>query len=116
MADDEARLSEIYQGLPDAQRKSLLDFAEFLDTRTESRPAAPPQVPETIPRPKEESVLKAIQRLSATYPMLDKSTLMSETTTLMGQHVMEGRDVTEVIDDLESLFRGAYEKLREDKG
>ncbi len=117
---DEKRLRDILKRLPEAQARTLLEFAEFLDART-VQPAAgsglavaePPAVlaPGDIPRPPQESVVKAIKRLAVTYPMLDRSKMLNETSTLMTQHVIQGRDATEVIDELEVLFRSHYEKF-----
>ena len=43
--------------------------------------------------------------------MLDKPQLLNESSVLMTQHVMQGRDVNEVIDDLEVLFARFYQDL-----
>lgn len=120
MADNiEKRLVEIVQRLPAAQTAALLEFAEFLLIRhgsvgTEAMPdvtAAEIPAPLDIPRPTEESVVKAVKRLRATYPMLDARKLLNETSAIMTQHVMQGRDKIEVIEELEVLFRAHYEKL-----
>ena len=115
----EKRLTEIAQRLPAAQSAVLLEFAEFLLLRhgsdgaeeSPSAPAAKIPAPLDIPRPAEESVVKAVKRLRATYPMLDAKKLLNETSALMTQHVMQGREQIEVIEELEILFRTHYEKL-----
>ncbi len=116
----EKRLAEIVNRLPAAQAAALLEFAEFLLIRhgsTGGAEAAPgvttaeTPVPLDIPRPAEESVVKAVKRLRATYPMLDARKLLNETSAIMTQHVMQGRDKIEVIEELEILFRTHYEKL-----
>ena len=112
----ERRLLEILSGLGEAQADTLLEFAEFLATRqglttdplAEDTGAIPE--PENIPRPEKESVVKAIKRLAATYPMLDRSKMLNETSTFMTQHIMQGRDAVEIIDELEVVFRRHYEK------
>lgn len=104
----EKRLREILGALPEAQGRALLDYAEFLAARHGESP--PPAERLDIPRPASESVVKAIQRLGATYPMLDRSKMLNETSVLMAQHVMQGRDAVEVIDELEALFLRHYEK------
>jgi len=115
----EKRLIEIAQRLPAAQAAALLEFAEFLllrhgmtglETVQSATPAEIP-APLDIPRPTEESVVRAVKRLRATYPMLDARKLLNETSSLMTQHVMQGRDKIEVIEELEILFRTHYEKL-----
>ncbi len=109
------RLVELYAQLPEADRKSLLDFAEFLASRCE--PAEPVSLePLTIPRPAEESVVAAMKRLRETYPMLDHSKLLHEASGLMAQHLMQGRPAPEVIDDLEQMFLRQLEKLLKEAG
>jgi hypothetical protein len=57
------RLREIYRALPEAERETLLAFAEFLQARTEEVPRELPP-PKDIPRPAEgETVVKAVRRL-----------------------------------------------------
>jgi hypothetical protein len=125
VADDTGkRLAEIVHRLPAEQAAVLLEFAEFLLVRhgaagavAEGKPGAKTAeipAPLDIPRPAEESVVKAVKRLRATYPMLDVRKLLNETSALMTQHVMQGRDKIEVIEELEILFRTHYEKLAGD--
>lgn len=110
-SNTEKRLREILSDLPDAQAAALLEYAEFLATRY----GGPKEItsPLDIPRPSEESVVKAIRRLGATYPMLDRSKMLNETSSLMTQHVLHGRAAAEVIDELEIMFKRHYEKLAE---
>ncbi len=108
---NEQRLREILGELPESQSAALLEYAEFLAARY----GGPKEItaPLDIPRPEKESVVKAIQRLGATYPMIDRSKMLNETSVLVTQHVISGRDAVEVIDELESMFRKHYEKLSE---
>lgn len=111
------RLLDIYHRLGPERRRQLLEFAEFLQSREErgeeehSPPSAessplPPPRPEEAPA--DESVVAAMRRLSRVYPLADKSVVLNEASALMAQHVMQGRDRTEVIVELEQLFRSAY--------
>ncbi|EHQ51052.1 hypothetical protein ECTPHS_00085 [Ectothiorhodospira sp. PHS-1] len=111
-ASPERRLRSLYRGLSAADRETLLAFAEFLAGRAAAAPTSVP-APEPIPRPEEESVIRAMKRLSATYPMLDKACLLNETSQLMTQHVMQGRAAVEVIDELEAVFARHYQRLCE---
>jgi hypothetical protein len=120
MADEtEKRLTGIFRKLPAAQADALLEFAEFLLARhgaagrEEGKPAGAIEVPAPveIPRPTEETVVKAVRRLRATYPMLDARKLLNQTSELMTQHIVQGREAIEVIEELEILFRSHYEKL-----
>lgn len=116
---EERRLLELLPRLGPQQRATLVDFAEFLASRAEAAaPAEPEPLPEPRPepRPESESVIAAIKRLSRTYPMLDKSEMLNETSSLMTQHVMQGREAGEVIDELEAVFAQAYERLRAERG
>ena len=45
--------------------------------------------------------------------MLDTDGLLNETSSLMTQFMLQGRDASEVIDDLEQLFKDHYDKYRE---
>ncbi|MEJ2059777.1 MAG: Crp/Fnr family transcriptional regulator [Gammaproteobacteria bacterium] len=110
---DEKRLVRLFKALQPEQRVMLLEFAEFLSGRGEAQPAEIP-APKEIPRQEGESVIKAMKRLSASYYMLDKGKMLNETSTLMAQHVMQGRPAVEVIDELEILFETHYRKLRDE--
>ncbi len=115
----EKRLLEILGRLNETQIATLIDFAEFLAMRPGAEFAAgesdtaEPAVPQPadIPRPETESVVKAIKRLAATYPMVDRTKMLNETSTLMTQHIMQGRDAVEVINELEIMFRTCYETI-----
>lgn len=95
-------------------------FAEFLAGRAtsaddhEAEPEAPIE-PKQIPRPAKESVVKAIQRLSASYHMLQRDKMLDETSSLMMSHIIQGRDAVSVIDDIEILFERHYQQyLKQD--
>ncbi len=117
----ERKLVKLYKSLNNQDKKSLLSFAAFLqsqqldsvendghldeksDTITE---------PLDIPRPDNESVVKAIKRLSATYPMVDKENILHPISGLMTSHIMQGRKANDVIDELETLFLKEYKNLK----
>jgi len=48
--------------------------------------------------------------------MLDKAPMLHETSALMSAHILQGRPAQEVIDGLESLFSGHYERHRAGRG
>ncbi len=111
----ENRLTEIFAQLPEVERKSLLDFAEFLASR--STPVEPQSLElKPIPRPADESVVAALKRLRETYHMLDHSKMLNEASALMAQHLMQGRPAEEVIDELEDLFQRDFDKFLQDAG
>lgn len=108
ISSEKKRLSHIFQQLPKTHQQTLLSFAEFLHARL-PKPSPEPE-PELLPRPPNESVILAIKRLSKSYPMLDKATLLNDTSRLMTEHILQGRDKIEVIDELETLFLQHYQK------
>ncbi len=105
------RLLRLYQRLGERERASLLDFAEYLASRGGGGEAQTPIAePNPMPRPEEESLIAAIRRLRAGYPMLNSEALLNDVSALMAQHTMQGRPADEVIDELEALFDSHYRK------
>lgn len=111
MTADERRLLRAFRTLPEVQQQGLLDYAEYLVERAVPQAEAVPQAPLEIPRPAQESVVKAIKRLRQTYPMVDRAKILHEISGLMTQHLVHGKAATVVIDELEMLFRQHYETL-----
>ena len=110
----EKKLLKIFNRLATPERDMLLNFAEFLAARAQgqAQTAAPfPPQPIEVPKPDNESVVAAIKRLSASYHMLDDSRLLNDASMLMSQHVMQGRDADEVINELEAIFERYYQDL-----
>ena len=91
----------------------MIEFAEFLANKEVGDESASETIPEpvAIDRPSDETVISAIKRLTASYPMLDKDKLFGETSNLMMLHVMKGEDAEIVIDKLEIVFQEHYQKL-----
>ncbi len=108
-ANPRDRFPDLLRQLPEKQVQQLLEYAEFLLERYGPVQQTPEPLP--IPRPAQETVVRAIRRLAVSYRMLDRRVLFSETTSLVTQHLMQGRDAVEVIDELEQLFRRHYETL-----
>ena len=107
---EQRRLLKLFGALGPGDKASLLAFAEFLNTRgSEQDEPVVPQQPNVAPRPEQESVVAAMRRLSAGYPMLDKSVILHEAAGLMAAHTLQGRPAVEVIDELEGLFGRAYQ-------
>lgn len=110
------RLLALFGKLGKADQDSLLAFAEFLQSRVPAADEPSGSVvvpaPKAIARPEEETVIGAIKRLSSTYYMIDKDTLLHESAALLSGHLMQGRPAAEVIDELEQLFEGAYQRLQ----
>ena len=117
MEKPDQQLLEIFRDLNNDSRDSLLAFAEFLLSRQppdqQTSPVAVPEQPLDIPRPDEESVVAAIRRLRQTYPMIARSLVFNRSSELMSSHIIAGRDIEDVIDDLEELFLGHYQQRGE---
>lgn len=115
MNKSDKKLLDIYTELDEDDQNSLLSYAQFLLQKAQQDGrcrAEELQLIVDIPRPKEEKVVAAIKRLSATYPMLEKDHLMNETASLMSEHLLQGCSAVEVIDKLEIVFETHYEKLK----
>ena len=114
----------LLEGLSAVDQTAVVSFAEFLSSRNGSlpltvpgfsEPALPVEIPEpeSIPRPEDEKVVAAVKRLSKTYFMLDKKKMLGETSDLVTQHIIQRRDVVEVIDELEAVFSREYQLLKD---
>ena len=114
----------LVEGLSAVDQTAVISFAEFLSSRNGclpltvpgfSKPAPPVEIPEpeSIPRPEDEKVVAAVKRLSKTYFMLDKKKMLGETSDLVTQHIIQRRDVVEVIDELEAVFSREYQLLKD---
>jgi hypothetical protein len=112
MTADERRLLRLYRELTPSRREGLMDYGEFLLARAQPDEPEVPSEPLAIPRPAQESVVKAIKRLRETYPMLDRAKILHETSSLMTQHLVHGKPAPVVIDELEVLFRQYYDTMQ----
>ena len=126
MTSYDKKLIHYFSLLSEGHKELVLEFMEFLGSRypNASHPEAPVEaksepgnIPEPIliPRPESESVIAAIKRLSQSYPMLNKEKLFDKTSSLMTAHIMQGRDVVEVIDEIELVFKDQHEGYLKDK-
>lgn len=117
--DRQQKLIQVVEQLSPQDQAAVGSFAEFLLSRSGgaaaavSGAAAPAPIPdiEAIPRPAEEKVVAAVKRLSRTYFMLDKKKMLGVTSDLVTQHVIQGREASEVIDELEQVFEQHYRQL-----
>lgn len=109
----ERKLLKHFAQLTKDQQQTLLQFAEFLVQKKHDAGIQDDEIPEPVlqERPETETVVGAIKRLSASYPMLDKDKLFNETSVLMTKHVMQGHEADQVIDELELVFARHYQEL-----
>ena len=104
------RLLTLFRALSESRQQALLDYAEFLAGKEGAEIAsAPPSEPLDIPRPEKENVVKAIQRLSQTYPMLERNQVFHEASAQMTRHLIHGVPAAEAIDELEKIFARQYQ-------
>jgi len=106
---DSKRLLSIFRNLSETRQQALLEYADFLAGKEGAEmAAAPPTEPLPIPRPEQENVVKAIQRLMQTYPMLERNRIFHEASAQMTRHLIHGVVAVEVIDELEQFFARQY--------
>jgi len=110
----EKKLLHLYRDMTDDDQHALLRYAEFLSERQEEE-SVEIEEPTFISAKENESVVGALKRLSASYPMLDKAKMLDQTSTLMSDHLLRGKAKEDVIQEFEVLFAEEYKKLRENK-
>ena len=107
---DSKRLVGIFRSLSETRQHALLEYAEFLAGKENTEIAsAPSREPLPIPRPAQENVVKAIQRLMQTYPMLERNRVFHEASAQMTRHLIHGVPASEAIDELERIFARQYQ-------
>ncbi len=117
MDGSEKKLLQSYRILSDEDKSALLKFATFLaqnELLADTAQYSQLKEPKYIEAKESESVVGALKRLSESYFMLEKATLLDEASNLMSQHVMQGRAKKDVILELEQLFQTRYEKRKKE--
>ena len=104
LTPSEKRALRLFRALSGEQQHTVSAFMEFLSSHGTHTPSLKAAQPVEMPRPERESVVKAIKRLRATYPMLDQNKLFHETSEHMTAHLMHGKPAAEAIDELEAMF------------
>jgi len=107
----EKKLLHLYREMTDDDQHALIRYAEFL-TEAKEEGSVELAEPTQIPVKENESVVGALKRLSATYPMLDKANMLDQTSTLMSDHLLRGKAKEEVIKEFDVLFEQEYKKLK----
>jgi len=114
MSNELQRLTRLMDGMSHEHKRSLIDYAEFLRQKsqqvTSDLESQEKLQPRAQPRPEKENIINAIKRLRTTFHMLNTDSLLDETSSLMTQHIVQGRAAVEVIDDLEILFEQHFQK------
>jgi hypothetical protein len=111
MADKQSVLLQVFKNLPQNHQETLIKFAQFLAQNSESKPEkSEPSKPEDILRPKDETVIGAIKRLRATYPMINPDSMMDSISVQMSAHLIKGQNKKLTIDKLEKIFQTWYKE------
>ena len=108
-------LIDLYEAMDDERKRSLSDYTDVLYAQADPINKVIPS-PDDIPRPEKETVVGAVKRLKIKYHMIGSMTVFSRASELMTDHMVKGRDVIEVIDEMEILFEDAYKKVLLDSG
>ena len=112
---EELALLKRFRAMNSDNKLSLQRFADFLyqdqsQTATDASDLTEVKEPLMITPKDNESVIAAIKRLGRQYPMVDKDTMLHETSDLMTQHIIQGKVKEAVITDLELLFKSRYQE------
>lgn len=116
----ERKLLKLFKALDGSKQETLLSFAEFLKSQSGDQLGLDQEVddqainkPLDIARPDNESVIKAIKRLSETYPMVNKDNILHPISDLMTAHMLQGKAAEPIIDELEIVFLKEYQDSSE---
>lgn len=114
MKNRSRELNSLMSQLGQEHQRAIVDYATFLVQQYNIKmPVKEGLKPEDIARPEQETVIAAIKRLKKTYYMLDSDLLLDVTSSLMGQHILRGREALAVINELQSVFQAKYEEYLE---
>ncbi|HKJ87554.1 MAG TPA: Crp/Fnr family transcriptional regulator [Gammaproteobacteria bacterium] len=122
MTENEKRILAALEQLSEEQQEQVVEYAEFLGQRAGARagtgetaaPAVPtPESPQPVEKDPEEGPVQAIKRLRRTYPMLDRSKLLDETTNVMTKRYLRNKPEDEVIEEIEEIFEQHYQRYLE---
>ena len=116
MKNIEKKLLRLYRDMSDDDQHALFRYAEFLFEKQEVNLDDEVLAEPLSIEPKEnETVVGALKRLSASYPMLDKAKMLDQTSTLMSDHLMRGKAKEVVIQEFETLFAEQYQLIKREK-
>lgn len=113
-----SELEKIGQQLSEANRDTLLKFAQFLlqQEQTSTPPEPPALEPLKIPAPPHETVVQALKRLKKTYPMIEADIGLLDAASQFVMQKVLGHPDRELIRKMEKLFSDAYKQWHQTKG
>jgi hypothetical protein len=102
-------LEHLMSRLSDDQQQSVIDYSSFLVHQSEQPLVCREEVvANLIERPAQETLAAAIERLKASYFMLDSDDMLNDVSVLMGRHILQGLEVSVAIDELQLCFQSYY--------
>lgn len=112
MSDSKEKLIRIFRKLDATQQTSLLDYAEYLESKLSNKAAdsSLSEVREPVfeSASESETVIATLKRMRRVYPMLETGDLFHEASALVSSNLMGGRPRLEVIEEIEQLFEKHY--------
>lgn len=110
MKAHEEKMLAFYRRMDEDDQRALLRYAEFL-SQAKKGESDSPVLPDFIPPARDESVIGALKRLSASYPMLDKGNMLDQASLLVSEHLLQGRAKEEIIHEFDILFDQQYQEF-----
>ncbi|MBF0195618.1 MAG: Crp/Fnr family transcriptional regulator [Magnetococcales bacterium] len=101
---ERADLLAAFRHLNPANKLTLIQFAKFLQSQQTEGEKPISQEPLDLPKPADESAVKALKRLKRSYPMIDADMSLLDDASRLLMEKITGTPDQEVIEKLEALF------------
>ncbi|MBF0359098.1 MAG: Crp/Fnr family transcriptional regulator [Magnetococcales bacterium] len=108
-------LLDIWRNLDREQKLTLLKFAEFLESQKSNSEEPVSQEPLNLPKPENESAVKALKRLKKSYPMIDADMGLLDDASHLLMEKITGTPDSEVVVKLEALFLDRYKNWQQEQ-
>jgi hypothetical protein len=112
---DRAVLLKIWRDLDKEQKLTLVKFAEFLGSQKSNAEGPVSQEPLNLPKPENESAVKALKRLKKSYPMIDADMGLLDDASHLLMEKITGTADSEVVIKLEALFLDRYKNWQQEQ-
>ncbi|MBF0383522.1 MAG: Crp/Fnr family transcriptional regulator [Magnetococcales bacterium] len=100
---ERAELLAAFRELNKVNKNTLIQFANFLQSQqTDEQPIS--KEPLDLPKPDDETAVKALKRLKQSYPMIDADMSLLDDASRLLMEKITGTPDQEVIEKLEALF------------
>jgi hypothetical protein len=101
---ERAELLAVFRNLNKANKFTLTQFAKFLQSQQTDGEEPVSQEPLDLPKPEDETAVKALKRLKKSYPMIDADMSLLDDASRLLMEKITGTPDPEVIVKLEALF------------